>query len=96
VLHGLAAICHEAGNGGYIGSHCPKQSRASSLLGVFARARSLESFSTLPWLNREEPLFSTGRRVVMALVRRLFGSAFDEPYVCALYLEVVIATAPRW
>jgi len=34
VLHGLAAICHEAGNGGYIGSHCPKQLRASSLLGV--------------------------------------------------------------
>jgi len=33
VLHGLASICHEAGNGGYIGSHCPKQSRASSLLG---------------------------------------------------------------
>ena len=25
MLHGLAAICHEAGNGGYIGSHCPKQ-----------------------------------------------------------------------
>ena len=33
MLHGLAAICHEAGNAGYIGSHCPKQSHASSLLG---------------------------------------------------------------
>ena len=33
MLHGLAADCHEAGNGGYIGSHCPKQLRASSLLG---------------------------------------------------------------
>ena len=33
MLHGLVAICHEAGNGGYIGSHCPKQLRASSLLG---------------------------------------------------------------
>ncbi len=25
MLHGLAAICHAAGSGGYIGSHCPKQ-----------------------------------------------------------------------
>jgi len=33
VLQGLAAICYAVGNGGYIGSHCPKQSRASSLLG---------------------------------------------------------------
>ena len=33
VLQGLAAICHEAGNGGYIGSHCPKQSYVFSLLG---------------------------------------------------------------
>jgi len=40
VLHGLAAICHEAGNGGYIGSHCPKQC-APPLYSAFFVANSL-------------------------------------------------------
>ena len=45
MLQGLAAICHAAGNGGYIGSHCPKQSRATSLLGALRGETSLRLFT---------------------------------------------------
>ena len=54
MLHGLVAICHEAGNGRYIGSHCPKQLRAPSLLGgeeLLRFARMPQSQSVVDALN---------------------------------------------
>lgn len=59
MLHGLAAICHEAGNGGYIGSHCPKQCAPplySAVNSLWHPSRTNRNEKTLPTRNDEEPV----------------------------------------
>jgi len=88
VLHGLAAICHEAGNGGYIGSHCPKQLRASSLLGGgFSSASGLalqphpsranRNWMSLPARNSEELFWIAGLDLVVLFPSALMGKGWD-------------------